>query len=176
MMKLKPQMKWIILAVLILNLAACSGNPTSVDLSLASTYAAQTLAAMPTNTVEPVPTSTATVAAPTATATVTETPVPDVLPVGPVGFPENVNPLTGLVVDDPSILNRRPVLVKVANQPISGRPHAGLSFADMVFEYYIGSGGNRFLALFYGQDADMIGPVRSGRMIDPYLVSLYEGI
>ncbi len=176
MMKLKPQMKWIILAVLILNLAACSGNPTSVDLSLASTYAAQTLAAMPTNTVEPVPTSTATVAAPTATATVTETPVPDVLPVGPVGFPENVNPLTGLVVDDPSILDRRPVLVKVANQPISGRPHAGLSFADMVFEYYIGSGGNRFLALFYGQDADMIGPVRSGRMIDPYLVSLYEGI
>jgi hypothetical protein len=79
-------------------------------------------------------------------------------------------------VEDPSILDRRPVFIKVANYPVSGRPHAGLSFADMVFEYYIGTGGNRFIALFYGQNADMIGPVRSGRMIDPYLVSLYEGV
>lgn len=112
MMKLKPQIKWFILAVLILTLAACNGNTTSVDLSLAPTYAAQTLAAMPTNTMEPVPTSTATVVVPTATATATETPVTELYPVGPVGFPENVNPLTGLVVDDPSILDRRPVLIK----------------------------------------------------------------
>jgi hypothetical protein len=54
-------------------------------------------------------------------------------------------------VEDPSILDRRPVFVKVANYPVSGRPHAGLSFADMVFEYYIGTGGNRFIGLFYGQ-------------------------
>jgi hypothetical protein len=97
-------------------------------------------------------------------------------PVGPVDFPENVNPLTGLAVEDPSILDRRPVFIKVANYPVSGRPHAGLSYADMVFEYYIGMGDNRFIGLFYGQNSDMIGPVRSGRMIDPYLVSLYEGI
>jgi hypothetical protein len=68
------------------------------------------------------------------------------------------------------------VLVKVGNYPASGRPHAGLSLADIVFEYYIGYGGNRFLALFYGQNASQIGPVRSGRLVDPQIVSLYQGI
>jgi hypothetical protein len=164
----------VILGVLVALLSACTGEEP-IDLTLAGTYAAQTLAAMPSDseTAEPSPTE-----APTGTATEvpTPTPLPIVDPVGPVNFPENVNPLTGLPVADPTILDRRPVFVKVANYPISGRPHAGLSTADMVFEYYIGFGGNRFIALFYGQDADKIGPVRSGRMIDPYLVSLYEGV
>ncbi|NLN69464.1 MAG: DUF3048 domain-containing protein [Chloroflexi bacterium] len=175
MLKTKSHLKMILLGSMLILMAACSGKP-SVDLELAATYAAQTLAAMPKDVEEQLPTATQTEAAPTATATFTATPLPVVQPSGPVDFPENVNPLTGLVVDDPSILDRRPILVKVANYPISGRPHSGLSFADMVFEYYIGTGGNRFIALYYGQDADTIGPVRSGRMIDPYLTSLYEGI
>lgn len=174
MKKLTRHLKWIVLGLLVVFLAACGGD-TSIDQNLAATYAAQTLAALPTNTAEPLP-PTETPVVPTPTETFTPTPLPVIEPVGPYDFPENVNPLTGLVVEDPSILDRRPVFVKVANYPISGRPHAGLSFADMVFEYYIGAGGNRFLPLFYGQDAEMIGPVRSGRMIDPYLVSLYEGI
>jgi hypothetical protein len=81
-----------------------------------------------------------------------------------------------MVVPDPAILDRRPVLVKVANYPANGRPHTGLSFADMVFEYYIGAGANRFVGLYYGQDTDEIGPVRSGRLVDPQIVSLYEGV
>jgi hypothetical protein len=81
-----------------------------------------------------------------------------------------------LVVPDPELLNRRPVFVKVANYPASGRPHAGLSYADMVFEYYLGAGSNRFMGVFYGQDAEQIGPVRSGRLVDPQIVSLYQGI
>jgi hypothetical protein len=87
-----------------------------------------------------------------------------------------VNPLTGLKVSDPQILKRKPVMVKVANYPQVGRPHAGLSFADIVFDYYIGYGQNRFLALFYGQDAIQIGPVRSGRRVDAELVTMYGGI
>ena len=51
-----------------------------------------------------------------------------------------------------------------------------MSFADIVFEYYIGYGQNRFLALFYGQDSTQIGPIRSGRFVDPQLVLLYSGI
>ena len=175
MKKNKQHLIWIIFVLLSVLLASCTQDDGSVDLELASTYAAQTLAAMPADT--QVPQQMETEEEPsTATPTITATPLPVIEPVGPTGFPENVNPLTGLVVDDPTILDRRPVFVKVANYPVSGRPHAGLSFADMVFEYYIGTGGNRFIGLFYGQDADMIGPVRSGRMIDPYLVSLYEGI
>ena len=164
----------VIFGVLMALLTACAGEE-SIDLTLAGTYAAQTLAAKPSDSETAEPPS---VEDPTETATEvpTPTPLPIVDPVGPVDFPENVNPLTGLPVADPSILDRRPVFVKVANYPFSGRPHAGLSTADMVFEYYIGFGGNRFIGLFYGQDADKIGPVRSGRMIDPYLVSLYEGV
>lgn len=96
--------------------------------------------------------------------------------VGISGFPPGINPLTGLAVDDQSILRRRPVMVKVSNYPRSGRPHAGLSFADIVFEYYIGEEANRFLAVYYGQDCPKVGPIRSGRLVDAQLVNLYGGI
>lgn len=88
----------------------------------------------------------------------------------------HLNPLTGLPVENPSSLDRRPVMVKVSNFPQYGRPHAGLSFADIVFDYFIGYGTNRFLAVYYGKDAEMIGPVRSGRFVDPQLVRMYGGI
>ena len=87
-----------------------------------------------------------------------------------------INPLTGLPAADPALLERRPVMVKVSNYPQTGRPHAGLSFADLVFDYYIGSGTNRFLAVFYSQDCPQIGPVRSGRFVDAHLVTMYGGI
>lgn len=90
-------------------------------------------------------------------------------------FPDNVNPLTGLVVNDPSRLERRPTLVKVSNFPRTGRPHAGLSFADMVFEYYIGFGLNRFMGVYLGQDSSQVGPVRSGRLVDAQLGEMYQG-
>jgi len=123
-------------------------------------------------------------AAPTATPlpTATNTPAPTLTPTpvriqyGPTGYPENVNPLTGLVVSDPAILDRRPVMVKVSNFPRTGRPHSGLSFADIVFDYYTGEGANRFVALFYGQDAKQAGPVRSGRLVDRWLVGMYKAI
>ncbi len=127
----------------------------------------QTLTAAPTST--PLPSATATIT-PTATAT------PEPVNYGPTGFPANVNPLTGLEVSDPAILDRRPVMIKVANFPAYGRPHAGLSSADIVFDYYTGEGANRFIALFYGTDATKVGPVRSGRMVDRWLVRMYQGI
>ncbi len=95
---------------------------------------------------------------------------------GLFNFPDNVNPLTGLVVDDPSRLERRPVMVKVSNFPRTGRPHAGLSFADMVFEYYIGYGLNRFMGIYLGQDCSQVGPVRSGRLVDAQLGEMYQGL
>lgn len=85
------------------------------------------------------------------------------------------NPLTGQMVDE-NQLQRMPVMVKVSNYPREGRPHAGLSFADIVFDYYIGFGTNRFLAIYYGADSPQIGPVRSGRLVDAELVMLYNGI
>jgi len=162
--------KWIVLVFLVIILASCQSRQVS-DKGLASTYAAQTLTAMQNEVTMSTETQ-----MPEVTTTPTVTPEPTLGPVGPVDFPEDANPLTGLRVDDPSILDRRPVLVKVSNYPASYRPHAGLSFADIVFEYYIGYGGNRFIALYYGQNASQIGPVRSGRLVDPQIVSLYQGI
>lgn len=96
--------------------------------------------------------------------------------IGLTEFAEDINPLTGLEVEHPDLLNRRPLMIKVSNYPRSGRPHAGLSFADVVFEYYIGEQMNRFLAVYYGQNSPQVGPLRSGRLIDVQLSSLYGGI
>jgi len=105
----------------------------------------------------------------------TPEPTPNPSWIGPDSYPENVNPLTGLSVEESAILERRPVMIKVSNYPAILRPHSGLSYADIVFSYYIGEGMTRFLALFYGQDATEVGPVRSGRLIDSQLVNLYGG-
>ena len=103
------------------------------------------------------PTSEEIIIEPTLTPTVS-------IPVyGPDDYPTGVNPLTGMVVDDPDLLDRCPMLVKVSNYPRSGRPHAGLSMADLVFDYYIGEGMNRFVGLYYGRDAIKVGPIRSGQ-------------
>jgi len=149
--------KTILLLSTIVLVGCSQANPP--DLTMAGTYAAQTQAAISTEIGGSKPVSTDTSGtSPTPTEMVgTAAPTPTNAPVGPVNFPENINPLTGMYVADPTILDRRPVLVKVANYPASGRPHAGLSFADMVFEYYIGAGANRFVGLFYGQDTDEIG-------------------
>jgi hypothetical protein len=112
---------------------------------------------------------------PTATAIASQSKVP-AGKITPTVTPKGLDPLTGLVIANPENLDRRPVMIKVSNYPAIGRPHAGLAFADLVFDYYIGTGQNRFLAVFYGQDAKSVGPVRSGRLVDIQLVDLYQGI
>jgi len=95
---------------------------------------------------------------------------------GILGFTPGINPLTGLPVPNPDIMNRRPVFIKVSNYPRYSRPQAGLSYADLVFEYYIGEEANRFMGVFYSQDINKIGPVRSGRLVDAQLTNMYGGI
>src|SRR5258707_517658 len=56
--------------------------------------------------------------------------------VGPDQYPDNVDPLTGLEVVDATLLNRRPLAVKVSEFPRRVRPQDGLSYADLVFEHY----------------------------------------
>ena len=96
-------------------------------------------------------------------------------PVGPDSYPPNVNPLTGLVVDDPAVLNRRPLAIKVSNDPLA-RPQSGLSFADLVFEHYAEGMVTRFTALFYSQAPERVGSVRSGRLLDLEIVPMYDAI
>lgn len=131
-----------------------------------------------TNTPSPVPTKTNT---PTLTPTVTQTPTPTATstPVayGPNNFPQNVDPLTGVVVNNASLLNRRPVAVKVNVVPrTTNRPPWGLSLADIVYDYYHNDGYSRFFAIFLGNDASLVGPIRSGRLLDYELVHMYQSI
>ena len=85
-----------------------------------------------------------------------------------------IDPLTGLPPADPSYLQRRPVAIKVANYPRYIRPQAGLTYADVVFEYYIEYLLTRFIAVYYGNNPNMVGPVRSGRYFDEHVVRMYH--
>jgi hypothetical protein len=147
-------------------LAACApATPTPTEIVPVPTDAPTATDVPPTATTEPTATE-----APTATATAE----PVVL--GPDSFPAGVNPLTGLEVDDPGRLERRPVIVKVQNIPRGDRPQYGVSLADLVFEYYTEEGATRFAAVFYGQDAETVAPIRSGRFFDIHLVQMYKGV
>ncbi len=62
----------------------------------------------------------------------------------------------------------------MANYPRYVRPQSGLTRADNVFEYYIEGGLTRFIAVFYGNDSEWVGPVRSGRYFDENIQRMYQ--
>jgi hypothetical protein len=166
--------KSIVGLMLLLFVTACN-QVTAIPTSTASEEAL----VIPTNTLPatPLPAS----ETPEATITVTLAPVA-ATPSGPVmygpnDFPESVNPLTGLTVSDPSLLDRRPLAYKINLVPRTYyRPSWGLSFADIVYDYYHNDGYSRLYAIFYGQDAELVGAIRSGRMLDQELVRMYQTI
>jgi hypothetical protein len=178
-MRLFVRRTHIILFLPVLLLAACQSAARQVVPTLlpstAQASAQPTLTVFVTNTSAPYKTpiveeSPEVILAPTPVQTATSTIL------GPTAFPPEINPLTGLPVGDIDLLQRRPVFVQISNFPREGRPQAGLSSADLVFDYYIGEGTDRFTAVFYGQDVTKAGPVRSARLVDAQIVRMYQGI
>ena len=113
------------------------------------------------------------------TPLVEENLLPTPYPSGFEGIPifmlsTNTNPLTGLTAANPTLLERRPIAVKITQFPRLVRPQSGLTLADVVYEYYIEDGLSRFIAVFYGNDAEMAGPVRSGRFFDEHIARMYQ--
>ncbi len=166
---LKPLSIIIVLAFVLVGCGQTTNTPTAIVPTALPTAA---------DTQTPIPTNTST---PTFTPTVTNTPTPTLTPTpvvyGPSDFPSNVDPLTGMVVANPALLDRRPIEVKVNIVPrTSNRPPWGLSYADIVYDYYHNDGYSRFNAIFLGQDASLVGPIRSGRLLDYILVHMYQGI
>lgn len=96
--------------------------------------------------------------------------------IGPNEYPSNVNPLTGLTVDDPTVLERRPIIVKISNSPAIVRPQSGIGAADLVFEHYTELGVTRFSGIFYANAPLRVGSIRSARLIDYELVPMYQGL
>ncbi|MBS1253319.1 MAG: putative lipoprotein YerB [Anaerolineales bacterium] len=131
--------------------------------------------AEPTATFAPKPTFTpaaSSTQAPTATsqpadtAVLTTTPTPNL----------NVNPLTGLEVEDPSVLDRRPLLVRVGNDPVARGVQAGLSQAEVVYEEIMdGWGVTRHTAVYLAESPEMIRPIRSARLVNIQLAHMYQG-
>ncbi len=170
---MKKAIYWIFILSILGSLAACNQFPFSAPTPAPKATIEPSVTSAPTATPEP----TATVE-PAATETETATATPSYPPegYGPTGFPEEVNPLTGLKVEDPNLLDRRPILIKVENLPRKDRPQYGLSKADIVYEYYTEQGSTRFSALYYGQDAEQVMPIRSARFIDMNFIRMYKSI
>jgi len=100
--------------------------------------------------------------------TPTPTPAPTLPP-----RPENENPLTGLQVDDPAVLQRRPVHVRVGNDP-GARPQVGLNDADLVYEEVVEWWVTRFTAIYLSRAPEMVAPIRSARLINTQLTRQYD--
>lgn len=165
----------VLVAFFALLLAACGNRAAAPTLSVPTE--AVPISQVDTLTPEATPTETATATAePTITPTLTPTATPEPRGYGPDDFPKNVNPLTGLVVADPTILERRPIGIKINIVPRYTRPPWGISLADIVYDYYHNDGYARYHAIFYGEDAELVGPIRSGRLLDDALVRMYKSI
>lgn len=161
----------LVLSVFLTGCSVFNSGPTEANIPTLQ-HSANTV------TPSPIPTRTSTsTLTPTTTSTSspTETSTPAIF--GPENFPDDIDPLTGLEVDDPSIFDRRPVAIKINIVPrYSNRPPWGLSFADIVYDYYHNDGYSRFHAIFYGDNADLAGPIRSGRLLDYDLVHMYQSM
>jgi hypothetical protein len=181
-----PRLSRLSFFILLLFITACGNDPApppttapvAVENVATATTAPTTVSTIPpTSLPAPVVVNTE---APTATTAVSDfvTPLPtstEAIPgmIGPDNFPANVNPLTGLVVADPDVLLRRPIAVKVSNIA-RVRPQSGLNNADLVFEHMTEGTITRFTAVFYTNDAEKIGSIRSGRIIDLEIPVMYD--
>ncbi|MEL6148408.1 MAG: DUF3048 domain-containing protein [Chloroflexota bacterium] len=137
--------------------------------------ATNTPAATHTPSTTPTATNTATATA-TNTPTATDTPSPTPTPNGPFIYPEGVNSLTGLPYPSSEALQRRNLLVKISNFPPVVRPQTGVNAADLVYEYEVEGGVTRFAAIYRSTAPEVVGPVRSGRLMDIELVTMHESL
>lgn len=149
--------------------AVSAAEATDVPPTLIPTATSEPLLPPPVMDAQPttVPTN-------TAVSTPTATPLPVVInSLDEFGSDRNV--LTGELVDDPAVLQRRPIAIKISNNPPSyTRPQHGIGQADIVFEHITETNITRFTAIFYGQTPPDIGPVRSARLIDLEIPAMYD--
>lgn len=171
-----------LLLVLATVTAGCGGKPSPT--ATPTRTPKPTLTPTPEATATPIPpTSTPTPAAtPTDTPTATPLPTPTETPT-PTPDPNLIIPepgsgislFTGLRPDDPSVLERRPLAIKVANQK-SVNPQSGLSKADVVVESRVEFSETRYTAIFQSQDAARVGSIRSARLIDLELPVIFDAV
>ena len=149
-------------------LSACSSSSKSSSTS--TPESTTTTVAKTTTTVKVKPTTTT--EAPETTVEETETTDTAAEETTTTVPADPVQPLTGLPLDDPALLNRVALVVKVSNDP-GARPQTGLNDADIVFEAW-GAGPTRFATIWHSRDLDFVGPIRSCREQDVNLVGSFN--
>ncbi len=84
-------------------------------------------------------------------------------------------PLTGLDAPSQDATRMRVVSVKIENSP-EARPQSNMQLADVVYESITEGGITRFNAIYHSQSPDTVGPVRSARLSDTYIVPQYNAL
>ncbi|HET8567904.1 MAG TPA: DUF3048 domain-containing protein [Candidatus Limnocylindria bacterium] len=84
-------------------------------------------------------------------------------------------PLRGTNAPSADATGRRPVMVRVPNDP-AARPQSGLAKADIVFELLVEGGITRYALVFHSEEADKVGPIRSARLSDLHLAPMLRAI
>ena len=177
------RISWI---VLILSLVACGGEPeplptavppttTTTEITAVETAVPPTATAIPPTTAATLPPPPTIPPEPTATEPAATATPEALLLLTAEDFGTERNPLTGELVDDPTVLQRRPFTVKLSNAPAEfTRPQSGLNQADIVYEHTTEGYITRFTAIFYGHTPERVGPIRSARLIDIELPAMYD--
>jgi hypothetical protein len=87
----------------------------------------------------------------------------------------NYWPLRGTAAPDGDSIHRRPLVIKVANDP-AARPQSGMAQADLVLEIPVEGGITRYALVFQSQDPSKVGPVRSARQSDLNYLPAFRAI
>lgn len=160
------------LTILAFSLAACGQQGLSSPSGSSSTPT--TAAPIPTLTSAP---TSVPEASPTVEPTLAPTDAPPTEAPTATSAPALLDPLTGLPVDDPAVLDRPPLAIKIANFPRLVRTaQSGLSQADNVWEVYAEGGVTRFNAIFWSRTPERVGNVRSARLLDAIIMDAYQAL
>ena len=93
----------------------------------------------------------------------------------PPAAPQYSCPLDGTIVASHDATTQRPIIVQIDNAP-AARDQTGLSKADIIYEALAEGEITRFSAVYACHEADVVGPVRSARLIDFELVPEYQAL
>ncbi|MCB9790966.1 DUF3048 domain-containing protein [Candidatus Nomurabacteria bacterium] len=88
------------------------------------------------------------------------------------------SPLNGVLIDEnrvDELKKKRPVAVMVNNH-VAARPQSNLSKADIVYEALVESGITRYMAIYWSNDVNKVGPIRSARQYYLEWLSPYDAI
>lgn len=86
-----------------------------------------------------------------------------------------VFPFTGLKAPSEKAITKRPLSIKIENSP-AARPQTGLNRADVIYETIAEGGITRFNCIFHSTVPPRVGPVRSARLSDLWIVPQYDGL